>query len=159
MSNYPIPFIVKQRLNHFCLNFFTANKRRKKQGKEHDRSKPDRSDLVKNDVRDTPQSNKSGNKSGVLSKNASSSSERGGAAVSSTGGKKSAVGSGGNSAGGGGAPSNKRSSKTKRSSATSAAANERLQKEKEMAANAQKDDSDEIDLSTIEIDPDEPTYC
>ena len=23
----------------------------------------------------------------------------------------------------------------------------------------QKDDSDEIDLSTIEIDPDEPTYC
>ena len=132
--------------------YIKANKRRKKQGKEHDKLKSERSESIKDDSRDSTSSNRAGYKSGGGNRGntnanlSGSTSDRG--TASNIGGKKSV---GGNS----GAQASKRNKGNKRSANT--ASQEKAKYEKDLKD--QKDDSDEIDLSTIEIDPDEPTYC
>lgn len=126
-----------------------AKKRPKKQQKE-DKPKADRSEILKDDVRDSTPSNRTGksktgdnNRGGTSTPNSSLNEK---AAVTSSAGKRGGVSS---------AAQGKKGKGKKRSE--NAAGTDKTKHDKDTGH--QKDDSDEIDLSTIEIDPDEPTYC
>jgi len=120
-----------------------AKKRPKKQ--KDDKPKPDRSEGLKDDHRDsTP--NRSGGKTGGNNRGGTNTpshsiNDRNTASGKKGGGNVSAQGKKGN--------------KGKKRSEHAGGSD----KGKHDKDSNQKDDSDEIDLSTIEIDPDEPTYC
>ena len=136
------------KIEYIIFSNFTAKKRPKKQQKE-EKPKVDRSEILKDDIRDSTPSNRSGksksgdNRGGTSTPN-SSINDR--SAAASLGGKRGGVSS---------ASQGKKGKGKKRSE--NAGATDKTKHDKDTGH--QKDDSDEIDLSTIEIDPDEPTYC
>ena len=130
-------------------SLFLAKKRPKKQQKE-DKPKADRSEILKDDMRDSTPSNRSG-------KSKSGDNNRGGTSTpnSSMNEKTLAASSTGKRGGVTSTAQGKKGKGKKRSENAGGADKTKHDKD----TGHQKDDSDEIDLSTIEIDPDEPTYC
>ena len=157
MTTYGPPTLIlsalhRNKSHNILILLLLAKKRQKKQQKDHDKPKSDRSEVAKDDLRDSVPSNRAGN-------NKSGGSNRGGTnAINNSMNDRGATGSntGGKKAGGNSGAQGKKGNKGKKRSENTAGA-DKSKHDKDM--NNQKDDSDEIDLSTIEIDPDEPTYC